>query len=1427
LAEPNKQKDSKDTVVFIPVNEQLKLLGVETFVRQSNVININFKKGPIVVVQIDQKKLTNTRDAFEKEALRYPDLSKDTVNKVLLYLMDASNGYLKYLLYNKAEELNGKNHKESSQIQLLSGKRAAALLALKLAKQHCQDFFIDNLGQPDAAVKIDKHLEVLPIKSSRFKNWLCKIFYDYTSERHKEVSNKDGQSKKIHSIEDVENDAEKDTEEEEDTSDILTTENLNNVLRVLEAKATFSKNPPKDLHLRVAKYDNGNSILYDLTNPEWQVIRVTERGWDVEYAPVVFRRYSNQIPQVYPSKEYSPEVFDRFMDLLNIKDQEDNKLLFKVYIIALFYPGIQHPALMLHGEKGTAKSTLQELVKMLVDPSVIQTLAFSRNIESMIQKLAHNYICYFDNVSKISEAISDILCRAVTGSGFSKRELFTNDDDIIYNFKCCIGINGINLGATKSDLVDRGLIIEHTPIPKHKKLLLKEIWQRFYEIRQQLLGYIFDILAKVLEFQKQNPKGLKLAEYPRLADFAEIGEIISRCMGNKSGKFIETYFRNIDLQTRDIVENDVVGKAIEIFLDSKVPPIWSGTITELLDLLTKIAQDNLKIKTSNGKLWPQAPNSLSRRINLIKADLRNIGILVEKDSLDKSDRQWTIRRFVSNEDNGIIIVARNNVLYQQAIVRKQNYTKVEHISPERPYRLKPGDCAPVSIDNSYNSSGDISFDVNHVSPCISPEENGENRAQNRHIRRSGDSGDICLPSLQNYHHQTKLPKELQDWCGIINNNSGTIVSKLTAQLPEVKKILGNYLAFDFEWDIDTHAIEAASFVDSAGNNKVLLRSDFDNCSEKELLKCINSKILEYDWSIGWNSTGHVNNVESAKNSDLAILHERCIANEIQSIVSMSPNGVPYIGYPKHIDLCNVYSKVLVQDTIYKKAYRTAKLDEVSKALLGHGKYKDLSGKDFKSLPIKEQIEYCLRDSQLVMELSEYNNFEVLDAMFAISEITELDFELVCRTNLSKWWSSIFDKMVKDGECQPRTATSFNGTYQGAEVLVPKQGLYHNVVVVDAISLYPSVAINHNISFDTINCSCCKDDPSARITITLDMKFLKDCKFIKQDNCWICKQKIGAFPKKLNVFKAERLKQKKLGNNSKQLALKILINGAYGCFGFNGYTYYDPRVAELVTAYGRQTLSKMQNTARDLGFEIIYGDTDSLFLHNPPKESLSKFKESFNRDLDIELEIKNTYFNFILSSGKKHYLGYGADDKSKGVLDIVGFEGNKNDRPEFVNNMFKQLVNDIVRHEIDPIPNLRRAMSDLQEVPCKINPELLKISKVLGENPEDYKSQTCQASAIGKSLGARKGDLIQYFNSDIKKTGKSWSVNPADIDIPKYKQTLWNTVREILEVAGYPVEDVAKEFGVKNQKKFKRSTNGHDNAYPPGGVTGYPYGSQMH
>ena len=110
------------------------------------------------------------------------------------------------------------------------------------------------------------------------------------------------------------------------------------------------------------------------------------------------------------------------------------------------------------GHQGAAKTSLMEFIKTLVDPSAIKTLSFPTDINELIQQLSHNYLAYYDNVSVLRDRTSDQLCRAVTGSGSSKRVLYSDDDDFIRSFKRCIGLNGINLAAT--NLLDRALFFE-------------------------------------------------------------------------------------------------------------------------------------------------------------------------------------------------------------------------------------------------------------------------------------------------------------------------------------------------------------------------------------------------------------------------------------------------------------------------------------------------------------------------------------------------------------------------------------------------------------------------------------------------------------------------------------------------------------------------------------------------------------------------------------------------------------------------------------------------------------------------------------------------------------------------------------------------------------------------------------------------------
>lgn len=453
-------------------------------------------------------------------------------------------------------------------------------IGLELTKQNIKELFVDQFDNPFAAIKVGpverQHIETIPVNRNKFRRWVLKLIYDTLGIA-------------------------------------LSDKALMTTCDILNATALFSNNK-KTLDLRVstghfdgaAAADANSVIFYDLTNKDWQVVKITQEGWSIEEShkvPVMFRRYSNHIPQVTPSREYPSDIFDQFMNLINvrIKDKDGNediektqriRLLLKCYIVSLLIPDIPKPALMLHGEQGAAKTTCQELIKKTVDPSSVLTLVFPGSTAELIQQLSHNYISYFDNKSIIKEWVSDQLCRGVTGTGFSKRKLYSDDDDIICQFMRGIGFNGINLAANKADLLDRGIIVELAFIDDKHRRLIKEIWAEFERIRPQLLGYIFDVVARVLWVK--NNGGIQLKTRSRMADFEEYAEIISRCMGNKEGAFLEAYHENKQVQTDTALEGKPVARAIIYFMQLRENEAWSGTATELLGELEPSAI-NLKI----------------------------------------------------------------------------------------------------------------------------------------------------------------------------------------------------------------------------------------------------------------------------------------------------------------------------------------------------------------------------------------------------------------------------------------------------------------------------------------------------------------------------------------------------------------------------------------------------------------------------------------------------------------------------------------------------------------------------------------------------------------------------------------------------------------------------------------------------------------
>ncbi|PWU80100.1 MAG: hypothetical protein DLM72_13875 [Candidatus Nitrosopolaris wilkensis] len=577
-----------------PLNDEIRELGFSKVCANGKTLLVyNSSDLPPIQCEYYKNDLQATINDLRQALIESGHFDNKTIEKFLVLL---SQVWVKSV----EEEQHSRDEEESSLSQ--------AERIVQIAEGKCQEFFVDQYRTPYSAVNIGGHTETLPLNNGgRFKHWLSKTYY----ELEEKVPN---------------------------------AESISNALNVLKAKADFDGNS-KEMNLRVASYNNKNEIYYDLTNGEWEAVKITSEGWSIEKAPVIFKRYSNQQPQVYPSEQYPDDVLDKFMQLLNVSGDnvEDHKLLLTCWIVAAFFPDIPIPVLMLPGEQGGGKSTLQELVKMLVDPSSIRTLIFPKDIDALIQQLAHNYIGFYDNISRIPDWISDQLCRAVTGSGFSKRRLYTDDDDVIYFFKSRLGFNGINMAATKADLLDRGLIIELKRIDKKEQREVTDIWNKFEEIRPKLLGYILDIVVKVLGIIQAI--SVKLEELPRMADFAKIGEIISRCMGNPDNLFLQAYYKNITLQTEALLESSHVATAIVKFMADK--EIWKGSATDLLERLVDVAE-SLSISTMS-KLWPKSPNILSRKLNEVRTNLRDIGINIERQKDSNTTRIIEITKIESNK----------------------------------------------------------------------------------------------------------------------------------------------------------------------------------------------------------------------------------------------------------------------------------------------------------------------------------------------------------------------------------------------------------------------------------------------------------------------------------------------------------------------------------------------------------------------------------------------------------------------------------------------------------------------------------------------------------------------------------------------------------------------------------------------------------
>jgi hypothetical protein len=176
-----------------------------------------------------------------------------------------------------------------------------------------------------------------------------------------------------------------------------------------------------------------------------------------------------------------------------------------------------YPALALLGEQGSAKSTFATILRSLVDPNTAPLRALPREDRDLFIAANNAHVLAFDNISGMPNWISDTLCRLATGGGFSVRQLYTDQDEVLFDSQRPIILNGIEDYVTRADLADRSLFLRLHEILERDRKAEQTLMADFERERPRILGTLLDAVSHGL---KRLPT-VRLDRLPRMADFAK------------------------------------------------------------------------------------------------------------------------------------------------------------------------------------------------------------------------------------------------------------------------------------------------------------------------------------------------------------------------------------------------------------------------------------------------------------------------------------------------------------------------------------------------------------------------------------------------------------------------------------------------------------------------------------------------------------------------------------------------------------------------------------------------------------------------------------------------------------------------------------------------------------------------------------------
>ena len=358
---------------------------------------------------------------------------------------------------------------------------------------------------------------------------------------------------------------------------------------------------------------------------------------------------------------------------------------------------------------------------------------------------------------------------------------------------------------------------------------------------------------------------------------------------------------------------------------------------------------------------------------------------------------------------------------------------------------------------------------------------------------------------------------------------------------------------------------------------------------------------------------------------------------------------------------------------------------------------------------------------------------------------------------------------------------------GGYVMDPVPGIYDNVIVLDFKSLYPTIIQTFKI------------DPLSRLLSNTDtIESLNGYKFSRSQHF-------------LPDFITELMEQRNIAKkkNDKQLsqAIKILMNSFYGVMGSYGCRFYHPHLPTAITGTGQRLLLGSKDHLSENGYEVVYGDTDSLFIKLKEEEGekaevrgkeiaemlndywREKIKKELGLESYLELEFEKHYSKFIITpargseaGAKKRYAGL-LQTNGEEKLEFVGMEFVRSDWTQLAKEFQVQLYNRVFHEE--------EVKEWLQEIVSRVKKgefdDKLVYKKRLRKDVDDYTKNIPQHVKAARLLGETSGTVYYVIT---KRGPIPIELKHNDIDYQHYIEKQLKPIADsVLSLLGYSFDSI--------------------------------------